>query len=126
MAVTRGKVGNPNWKKGQSANPSGRRHGSKDKLSKEVFKMIQSGELDTPLKFVLQILTSKDPLVTMKDRQWAAGVALPYCHRKMPIAIEGGESPIRVFDASKLAGLSGEELRSFMGLLTKLGVGDAG
>src|SRR3990172_7088042 len=102
----RGKPGNPNWTKVQSANPSGRRHGNKDRLSKAVFAMIQSGELDTPLKFVLGVLTSNDPSVTMKDRQWAAATALPYCHRKMPIAIEGGETPIRVFDASQLSGLT--------------------
>lgn len=77
-----------------------------------------------PLEFMLAILTADD--VTMEDRKWAAMHAAPYCHRKMPIAIEGGETPVKIFDASRLAGLSDKELKAFMAILTKIGVAELG
>ena len=115
--------GNPQWKKGVSGNPKGRGRGAKDALSRRIFEEIKNGNLETPLKFALGILTSTDPNVTMKDRQWAATAALPYCHKKMPIAIEGGDNPIRIFDAAKLGSLTADELKAFLALLTKLGIG---
>ena len=117
--------GNPKWVKGVSGNPKGARgRRTKKQLTRVVFEKIKSGELKMPLEFMLALLTAPDEKVSMDDRKWAAMHAAPYCHRKMPIAIEGGESPIKVFDASRLAGLNDKELKVFMGILTKIGVSE--
>ena len=109
------------FKKGQTGNPNGRPK-RKDELTKDIFNRIRAGELKMPLDFMLSILTSKEKGITLDDRKWAAQHAAPYCHKKMPIAIEGGGAPIQVFDATKLAKLDTKELKILMALLAKLGV----
>jgi hypothetical protein len=51
----------------------------------------------------------------------AAHAAASYCHRKMPIAIEGDDAdkPL-VFDASLLTGLTTREKRALLALFDKM------
>ena len=74
----------------------------------------------TPLDYMLSVLM--DPKSDKKDRQWAAEKAAPYVHRKMPIAIEGGDpaKPLIVATAQQLRNLSAEELALLQKLSPKL------
>jgi hypothetical protein len=75
-------TGNPNWKPGQSGNPSGgnahmrltRAH-QKDMAEECAKKGI------TPVEFMLKILW--DPKQTMENRKWAAQQAAPYIHPRL-------------------------------------------
>jgi hypothetical protein len=63
----------------------------------------------TPLEFMLQILGN--PKNSFAKRAWAAQTAAPYIHKRMPIAIEGGDPtrPIMIAAADQLKTLSAEE-----------------
>lgn len=55
-------------------------------------------------------------------RAWAAEKAAPYVHRRMPLAIEGGDPrrPLQMVTAQQLRDLSPAELRQLQELNTKL------
>lgn len=115
--------GNPNlkprWKKGESGNPAGRKS-KKEELTKIIYEKIKSGEIKSPLEFMLALMLN--PHAKMDDRKWGAAQAAPYCHKRMPIAIEGGDRPLQIFDVTQLNKLSTVELKTLMGLLAKVGV----
>ena len=82
----------------------------------------------TPLDFFLAVMR-KDARklaelgVPMKDctttnRMYAASAAMPYCHRKMPVAIDGGEGK-PLFSPSALHSLPEEELKLLVSALNK-------
>jgi hypothetical protein len=74
-----------------------------------------------PLDFALDILRHPEEY-NIEHRKWAAKEALPYLHKKMPIAIEGGDRPIGVIDAGKLTGMKTEELEKLATIMATLGV----
>jgi hypothetical protein len=89
----------------QEKNKGGRPKGSKNE------------EL-TPLKFMLD--TMKDNKMPFAFKFEAAKHAAPYVHKKMPIAIEGTDKPIRVMDLAALAKLSDEELEAMDKVLGRI------
>jgi len=110
------------WKKGQSGNPKGRPKGARNKLGLAYMLRSMSRKMHrggagsrslfdqlTPLQFMLEVLRNPDkyPFIA---RQWAAKEAAPYMHRKMPIAIEGGDTPVGVLDYTKLLQMPQGEL----------------
>lgn len=98
------------WKKGQSGNSKGRPKGAKDKISRVVARRVleaavrdvagaaadRAAKSLTPLGFMESVLRTPSQY-PFAARAWAAEHAAPYLHRKMPIAIEGGDKdkPIR-------------------------------
>lgn len=70
------------------------------------------GKAVTPLDYMLATLVH--PHSTKADRQWAAEKAAPFMHRKMPLAIEGGDpqKPLRIAAADELRVLSPEEFEA--------------
>lgn len=68
---------------------------------------------------------AKKLLVTLQQRLQAANSLAPYVHKRMPIAIEGGDKPLTFIDAGKLAQLSVAELEAFVALMERLGVATA-
>lgn len=78
------------------------------------------GHAVTPLDFMMATLMS--PEVTFEQRMWAAEKAAPYMHRKMPLAIEGGDpsKPLRVATSNQLRTLSPEEFAQLVALSAKL------
>ena len=127
------------FQKGKSGNPAGMKPGTKHKVSKVAARRVLEAAIRdaensrgtaaddkdaknlTPLGFMEAVLRtpSKFPFVA---RQWAAKEAAPYLHRKMPIAIEGGDKPIKIISVDALAKLSTEELERLQAVLTGLGV----
>lgn len=75
----------------------------------------------TPLEFLMSIL--RDPKAKFYEKLDAAKAAAPYMHRKMPIAVEGGDSerPILLHDLSRL---SDSELLMLKTLLEKASTGE--
>ena len=67
----------------------------------------------TPLEFMLNVLRAPGDY-PFAARQWAAKEAAPYVHKRMPIAIEGGEVPIRLMNLSKLSLMSELELNRLL------------
>ncbi len=110
--------------KGFVANPAGKAKGTKNRrtIGKELLaaKQIDSGLM--PLDFALQILRDQTGTYGKADKMWAAQVALPYTHKKMPIAIEGGDKPISIIDATKVASMGEKEIEQLIVVLQKLGV----
>lgn len=110
---------------GVSGNPSGRpKNGNSPKPSKrrslfEARRQIIAQSGLTPLEFLLSVV--RDPECHMDYRIDAAKAASPYVHRKMPIAIEGGDptKPI-VFEASVLAVLAPSEKMMLLALMEKM------
>ena len=117
------KVKKSQWKKGQTGNPKGRPKGIVNRRDAARAAAIAAEGL-TPLDFALQVL--RDPITySTRDRQWAAATAMPYVHKKMPIAIEGGDRPLTFVDASKLAELGTGQLEQLATVLAALGVAAA-
>jgi hypothetical protein len=105
--------------KGQVANPKGRPKGSKNKKDEMIAKLTQQaidGGL-LPLDFFLSNLRNDE--MPLGFRYENAKAAAPYCHRKMPIAIENADAPFKVFDMSMLVGLSDAELAVVEKLMSK-------
>lgn len=73
----------------------------------------------TPLEFMMSIMCDSDERIYI--RMDAAKLALPYFHRKMPIAIDNGAGgPVGVYTKEQLARLSGPELQALEALMVKL------
>ena len=74
----------------------------------------------TPLMFMLEVLGN--PKNSFSRRSWAAEKAAPYVHRKMPIAVEGGDPtrPVILAAAQHLRSLSTEEFAQLQALSMKL------
>jgi hypothetical protein len=107
------------FKKGQVANPNGRPKGSKNKKDEMIANLTQQaidGGL-LPLDFFLSNLRNDG--LPLGFRYENAKAAAPYCHRKMPIAIENADAPFRVFDMSMLVGLTDAELAVVEKLMSK-------
>lgn len=114
------------FKPGQPGGP-GRPKGSLSRktiltreMEKELEKRAEEGIPITPLEYFLKTLT--DPMTSKKDKQWAATAAAPYLHRKMPIAIEGGDQkrPILYATMEQLAKLKTDELETLYSVLDRL------
>ena len=119
------------WKKGQSGNPNGRPKGARTRprigktfgaVNKSMLEQARLKKL-LPLDFMLEVLRNpKDyPFVA---RQWAAKEASPYIHKRMPIAIEGGDSPLNILnlDPAALAKLTTKQLEAIAAALDQLGI----
>jgi len=74
----------------------------------------------TPLDYMICTLVHPDS--SKEDRQWAAQTAAPYMHRRMPLAVEGGDpsKPIRIATAEQLRTLTPEEFDQLTRLSSKL------
>jgi hypothetical protein len=112
------------WKKGRSGNPKFNKATLDVLLTKrqqalEEKRRFLAAEGLSPLEFLLSVM--RDGAESKKNRITAARAAAPYLHRKMPIAIEGGDPnrPI-VFEANMLAGLTVEEKVSLLGIVEKM------
>lgn len=90
-------------------------------MEKQLIERAQQGIPITPLEFFLKTLT--DPRTSKKDKQWAAAQAAPYIHRKMPIAIEGGDSrkPVLFATMEQLSRLSDNELQILQSAVSRIG-----
>jgi hypothetical protein len=77
------------------------------------------GKQVLPLEFMMSTLNSVD--LPWKCRAWAAKEAAPYLHRRMPIAIEGGDAnrPLVFATASQLQGLPTAQLEVAMQFLSR-------
>ena len=131
MSLVKGntKPNSGSFKKGVVANPKGRGKGVKDRRTLAREALLRAG-VDPksltgimPLDYMLQTL--RDPKNSSRlDKQWAAEKAAPYCHRKMPIAIEGGDKPLVFLDAAKMAQMGPQELAALAAVLDKVAPGD--
>ena len=74
----------------------------------------------TPLQFLMSVML--DPLRYMDTRIDAAKAALPYFHRKMPVAIElpGGDAP--AVDLGRVLALSRDDRLALLTLLNRVGI----
>src|SRR4051812_15486992 len=108
--MARGK-GRP-FVKGQSGNPKGPAVGSSAALrdkKKRVAEALAKAKGLTPLEFMMDVLRNPKQY-PFAARQWAAEKAAPYVHKKMPIAIEGTDNPLRIIDVGKLATMPQDEI----------------
>jgi Family of unknown function (DUF5681) len=113
------------FKPGQSGNPKGRGAGKRGKiywLTEQAKKELAEKHGTTPLDFLLSLV--RDERVPLDMRLSAATAAAPYMHRKMPVAIDGGDpsQPI-VFEASALQGLSVGDKMVLRSLFEKMALG---
>jgi len=92
---------------------------SKGLLNEMAVKRLRNAVV-TPLDYMM--VTLNDPQATKADKQWAAEKAAPYVHRRMPLAIEGGDParPVLVAAARQLRELSPEEFALLQQLSPKL------
>ena len=112
------------FKKGDPLiNRTGRPFGAKNKIrrlsNEERVAIVKQGDL-TPLQLMQSV--AMDSEVDLEVRLMAAKDVAPYIHRKMPIAVEGGEKPIAVLSADRLATMSDKELSALNAALIGLGV----
>lgn len=119
---TRVVVGRP-FLKGNSDGRAGRKKGSVDKwktMTDEARRQLadKKGGI-TPLQFLLSVL--RNPNASLKWKLKCAQVAAPYMHRKMPIAIEGGNTPLTFLDAAAMSKLTTKELDVLYAVLGKIG-----
>ncbi len=122
--------GNPNWKKGVSGNPSGKPSGVLGKFQMErALGAMEDGP--DPLTFMIAIMRRDEaklrewnvPLnsITTGVRMRAGENAMPYVHRKMPMAIDGGEGkPLTLLTPEVVAKLTDEELGKLAAVMTIL------
>ena len=106
------------WKKGQSGNPKGKPKGTKSRRTLAQAEAIAASGL-TPLEFMLEVLRHPKDYSTAQ-RMWAANAAAPYVHRKMPIAVEGGNSPIKLLNVTNLASMTEADIEKLVALLDNL------
>lgn len=108
-----------------SLNPEGRPKGSPNRKSiltnEQRKKLAEMTDGITPLYLLISIARDEDE--AMDTRIEAAKVAAPYLHKKMPIAIEGGDPnrPLNL-DIRGLQNLGTSELSQLKTLLIKAGV----
>ena len=109
----------------KQGNPGGRPKGAKDKIKHAMLKRIAQQAVDgkkiLPLDFMLDTLNDRN--ASWKRRAWAADRAAVYLHRKMPIAIEGGDKdrPLVFATASMLEGLPQTELDVLLKVMARVG-----
>lgn len=114
------------FKKGVGYNGprTGRPKGAKSKVSRKGLDLIAAQQARnspwTPLEYALSILGNEK--LSFAKRAWAAQAAFPYVHRRMPLAIEGGDParPIVVASAAQLRTLSPEELALLSAMSKKI------
>lgn len=114
------------FKPGKSGNPNGRPKGARSKITmlteKQRIELAQRTGI-TPLEFLMSVL--RDPAAPFDYKVECAKIASPYLHRKMPIAIEGGDptKPLITLDAAQLRNISTTELKALKDILAKIGAG---
>lgn len=118
--------GHTRWKKGESGNKAGKPKGAKalwNRISNEE-RVALANETGGLLPLDLFISVCKQEGAPLATRLAAAAQAAPYLHRKMPMAIEGGDPnrPITIVEIAQLKGLKTAELKVLATLLEKLGV----
>ena len=100
----------------------GRKRGRPNKLSKKMLDEIARNQVaaargrakvpySTPLEYMFWVLL--DPKSSAGAKRWAAEKAAVFVHRKMPIAIEGGDptKPLVLATMAQLSRLSPAQLR---------------
>jgi hypothetical protein len=77
---------------------------------------MQNLAYSTPLEYMIHVLLDKNS--SQSNKRWAAQAAAPYIHRRMPIAIEGGDptKPLVLATLQQLANLTPEQLRVLQGV----------
>lgn len=120
MALLPKKPNRGAWKKGQSGNPRGTaghkisEGKARSRIARErVVATLAASKNLMPLDFMLEVLRNPNEY-PFHARAWAAEKAAPYTHRKMPIAVEGGDAPIKFIDLSRLGGMSEVELNRLL------------
>lgn len=110
--------------KGEVRNPRGRAPGTKNKstLAAEALLNEKVKVHEMPLDFLL--LSMSDPAHTIGFRFKCAVELMPYCHRRQPVAIDGGEGkpliPASINPLDLLA-LTDEQLDKLLTRMDKLG-----
>lgn len=117
-----------NLKPFKKGNPDGRagNKGSKSKwaiISEEARRQLAARIGITPLEFLMSLLRDDNTPIELKIR--AAVECAPYMHRRMPIAIEGGDKPLTVIDPAQLAKLSSKQLAMLMEIMKTIGADKA-
>lgn len=100
----------------------GRRKGSPNRTTKaKAAKIAESGL--TPLEYMLNVLRNND--APPDDRMEAAKSAAPYVHPKLAAMTHAHSGAMGVYDVTKLASLSDEELKLFESVLARIAPGAA-
>lgn len=107
--------------KGMVNNPDGKNLRPKQRrvMGKEIAEADKKRGLLMPLDFMLSVM--RDKTMPLNFKLLAAEKSAPYVHRKMPIAIEGGDRPITIVSSLKIGHLTTEELEALTTSLSKLG-----